>query len=249
MSGAPRPRLPGRVLSRLARSVASLGTRQVVVLATLMASVAVVAAVGVGSAEGGFTATINNSSNSLGSGTLVLQEAPGGSTSTCLSTSTDEISSDSNTCGSGFNLFGGLSNAEEGTTSTATVAVENVGTLGTSTLTLTPASCTATANTATSPYYGEDTTGFCGEVEVTVAETAGSTTTCVYPTEASGTACPALSSSYTLQGLGSSSALSLGSLASNATDTFTFTIGLSSGATNADQGLAATVPLTWELAQ
>ncbi len=45
----------------------------------------------------------------------------------------------------------------------------------------------------------------CGTSEITVQETLGSTSTCVYPPEAVGTACPTLSSSYLLTGLGTRS--------------------------------------------
>ena len=51
----------------------------------------------------------------------------------------------------------------------------------------------------------DSTTTVCGTTEITVQDTVGSTNTCIYPVEAVGTACPALSSTYLLTGLGTRS--------------------------------------------
>lgn len=197
-------------------------------------------------ALGGFTATIANTGPGFASGTVVLQEAVGGSSATCLSTAADQITTNSNNCTT-INLFG-TGNADPGTTNTATLTMTNVGTINASTFTLTPGTCTAAANTATAPYYGSDTSGFCGLVDVTIENTTTSgSPTCVYP---AGTgACPAPSSSYTLKTLAANGALSLGSLAAGSSDTFVITSELDPSATNADQGLAATASATWELSQ
>lgn len=197
-------------------------------------------------ALGGFTATIANTGPGFASGTVVLQEAVGGSATTCFSTTTNQITTNSNNCTT-INLFG-TGNADPGTTNAATVTLTNVGTINASTFTLTPGACTAAANTATAPYYGSDTTGFCGLVDVTIENTttAGSPT-CVYP--ATTGACPAPSSTYTLKTLAANGPVSLGSLAAGSADTFVITSELDPSATNADQGLAATANATWELSQ
>jgi ABC-type cobalamin transport system permease subunit len=49
-------------------------------------------------ALGGFTATIANTGPGFASGTVVLQEAVGGSSTTCLSTAADQITTNSNNC-------------------------------------------------------------------------------------------------------------------------------------------------------
>jgi hypothetical protein len=60
--------------------------------------------------------------------------------------------------------------------------------------------------TPTSYWPLQDTaTNVCGTTEITVQDTVGSTNTCIYPVEAVGTACPALSSTYLLTGLGTRS--------------------------------------------
>jgi len=95
------------------------------------------------------------------------------------------------------------------------------------------------------------TQGFCGKVDVSIEnDTTAGSPACVYPSGAG--ACPALSASHTLASLAgtlSSTPLSLGSLAAGVTDTLKFTVGLDSSATNSDQGLAASMPLTWDLSQ
>ncbi len=121
-----------------------------------------------------------------------------------------------------------------------------------------PAGSGATSIPVTSetPNYAYPTTstgtditqGFCGKVDVTIANTTAGT--CVFP--AGSGACPSLSSSATLALLAAGSSqtpIALGALAAGATDTLQFTVGLDSSATNPDQALAASLPLTWELSQ
>ena len=195
-------------------------------------------------ALGGFTATVTNSGAGFASGTIVLSEGQGATT--CLSTSTDVITSNSTPCTT-INLFG-TGNAVPGTSNATALAFKNLGSVNASTFTLTPTACTAAANTATSPYSGSDTTGFCGKVDVTIENTTNAAApVCVYPVETG--ACPAPSSSDTLASLGSGSPVSLGALAASGTDNFTITTELDNSATNADQGLAATESVTWELSQ
>jgi hypothetical protein len=203
---------------------------------------------GVSGSLQGFSANITNSSGSYAAGTLLLSETQGANT--CISTGTnttasDTVSStDSNTGCTSINLLGGQAAADPGiAASTTSVVVKNIGTINASTgLTLTPGGCSASSNSATSPYAGADTAGYCGKVDVTISN--GST--CVYPS--SGSACPVPSSTYTLATLGAT-ARSLGALAAGAQITYTFTLALDSTATNADQGLSATDSFAWNLAQ
>jgi hypothetical protein len=209
-------------------------------------------ATGVVGSLSGFSASITNSSSQFSAGTVVLSENQ--SSTTCLSTgsgsgsgSTTVSSANANTT-CPISLFGSITNASQGTSTTASVTVENLGTINASALDLTPSSCTASANSATSPYSGADTSGFCGLVDVTIYN--GSK--CVYPAGAG--ACPALAHTYTLATLAAAGALtgigsSSGGLSAGASQTFTFSLELDSTATNADQGLTASEPLVWNLNQ
>jgi hypothetical protein len=193
-------------------------------------------------ALGGFTATIANTGPGFASGTILLQENQG--VNTCLSSAAGAITTNSGTCAT-INLFG-TSNADPGTLNTTSVSFENIGTINASTFTLTPAGCTQAHNAATSPYYGSDAS-FCSLVDITIEnDTVPGSPVCVFP--AGNGACPSPSNSNTLSSLGVTP-ISLGSLASGATDTFTINAELDPSATNADQGLAANDNITWELAQ
>jgi hypothetical protein len=110
--------------------------------------------------------------------------------------------------------------------------------------------CAAAAASDNGGYTGSDTAGFCGKIDVTVANTTvGATDKCVFPTQAA--ACPALSNTNTLAGLASSTfnAVPLSTLAAGGTATYVVNVQLDSTATNADQGLTATVPFTWSISQ
>ena len=187
-----------------------------------------------------FTATIVNSNNTAASGTVILQEvntATGGST--CTSTDTtgtgnasNTISNNSYSC-STINKYGGSttmvpSNAA-GTTNVSTVNLtfKNTGTATASTFTLTPGACTVTAN---GTLNGTDTAGFCSHLIVTI--TVGGTV--VVNKVAAST-------------LASSSAITL-TVPNGATAVPAIvSVYLDNASTNADQGLAASQPLTWTL--
>lgn len=196
---------------------------------------------------GGFTATVQNTTgNTAASGTLLLTEGNGGAT-TCLSTASDTITSNSNTC-TAIDDFGGLTNAGVGSTSSVTLSMQNSGTIAASGLDLTPGSCTASANPATKPYAGSDTSGFCGIIDVTIQDTS-STSTCVYPASTT-SACPSTpTNAGTLAGLSAAGRITLPGIASGSTASYKVTVLVDSSATNADQGLSANLPLTWQLSQ
>jgi hypothetical protein len=205
-------------------------------------------------ALGGFNATVGNNAGTAGSGTLVLQEGVG--STDCISTGSGTTTSatvtaanDNSTCPASIFGGAGVDNLEPGGTPvSATVTLENLGSLGGSSLTLTPSSCTVSDNTSpagtSNTYFGSDTSGFCGEVDVTIENDTGSAA-CVFPVSSS-SACGAPSTAGNLANLSSAT---LPGIAAGATATYKITVALSSAATNADQGLLATVPLTWTLAQ
>jgi hypothetical protein len=185
----------------------------------------------------GFTASINNSVNTTASGTLLMTETQGATT--CLSTSGATISTNAGTCAT-INKFGGSTTMVPGVPVTASVTIKNNGTVPANTFTLTPGGCATTA--VGSPSAGTDTAGFCGKIDVTIADT--TSTTCVYPVAAA--ACGAPTSSATLSTLGTTALTLATPLAAGATRSYTFTLVLdNTNATNADQGLQAAETLLW----
>lgn len=191
----------------------------------------------------GFTASIDNSTNTVGAGSIVLQEDQGATT--CLSTdgaaTITAVQDNAGTCAS-INKFGDatVNLAPSATWVNTTVTLTNAGTLAASTFTLTPgATCSVAQNgpgagTGANSYYGDGSATFCSHVDVTIA-TGASQGSDVF--------------TGTLATLAGHAAFSLGSLAPNTPQQYTISIRLSAtNATNSDQGLAATLPLTWALA-
>ena len=187
-----------------------------------------------------FTATIINSNNTAASGTIILQEvntATGGSTCTSNDTTgtpnaSNSISNNSFTC-STINKYGGgttmvPSNAA-GTTNVSTVNLtfKNNGTATASTFTLTPGACTVTPNGTVN---GTDLTGFCSHLIVTI--TVGGT---VVVSKVNATALAATPAITLVVPNGATTVAAIVS------------VYLDSTSTNADQGLAASQPLTWTL--
>jgi len=194
----------------------------------------------------GFNSTTTNPTNTYSPGTLLLQKGLG--TTTCMSSGTDTINAATTDSACGINDFGATVAASPGIVTTAVIPVANVGTIAGSTLTITPgAKCAVAANASATSLSGSDTTGFCGEVDVTIQNNSTTTPSCVYPVETG--ACPALSSTYTLATLAGHAPLSGSGIHYNGTGSYTVSLELNPSATNADQGLSASVPLTWQLSQ
>jgi hypothetical protein len=217
-------------------------------LLTTIAAVLVAAGVGATTlgALGAFNAVITQN-GTFTAGSIVLKETGTVGSGTCYSTggTNTPFTSNSYTCTT-IDTFGGPTLQEPGgSANTQTLAFTNVGTSAASTFTGSAASCSAAG---TGSYYGNDTSGFCGKVDVTIGNGAS---VCYYPSQAS--ACPALSNTYTLATLASTwtsgSPFSFGSLAAGASDTVVVKTQLDSTATNADQGLEATQAFTWTLNQ
>jgi hypothetical protein len=193
-----------------------------------------------------FNATIVNTSNTFQSGTIALKETSGATT--CLSTGAG-VTTDTNSFNcSTIDKFGGAGSPNQkpgGTALSTVVTVKNDGTINAGTFTVTPGSCTASQ---TGVYHGSNTAGFCAKINVTVEDDTGAAT-CVFPAGAG--ACAAPFSSNTLASLVSGGAISLnsGSLAAGASRTYTFKVQLDGSAGNDMQGLTASLPLTWYIAQ
>jgi hypothetical protein len=190
-------------------------------------------------AVSGFTASINNSNNSIGSGTLLMTETQGATT--CLSSTAGTVTAtNAGTC-SAINKFSGTTVATPGATYTSTVTIKNNGTVPANSFNLTPAGCIVSNNGTTN---GTDSAGFCAKVNITISD--DTNTKCVYP--ASTSACAAPTNANTLATLGTTPIALATPLAANASRAYTFTVGLDNSATNANQGLLATEALSWAFA-
>ena len=231
--------------------------------AGLAAALVAVGALGLTAAVtlAGFTATVTSPTNSYSSGTLLLSAQTNADTP-CLSSAntTGGITTNVNsTCAS--NNFGGSTapGAKPGGTPTAnTVVLTNTGSLtAVAGLSLTVGGCTVTGNPvgtgANAASTGSDTAGFCGKVDVQVEDdTVAGTPSCLYGGTV-GSACPAtMSNTYnltTLAGLGSLGLKTNFAPGAANARTLKIVVGLDTTATNPDQGLTATLPMTWNLAQ
>jgi hypothetical protein len=220
----------------------------------LLVALVAVALLGVAAATtlGGFSASVANPANRFSSGTIQLKEGVG--STTCFSTGTggggSVSAANAGSCSSIDDLGAATDQVPGGAPVGTTVTVSNVGNDGTTTASLVAAVCSAGAASDDGGYVGADTAGFCGKVDVTIANTtSGATDQCVYPTQVG--SCPAPSSADTLASLSSQtlSTPALSALAAGATATYLITVQLDATATNADQGLTASIPLTWSITQ
>jgi hypothetical protein len=186
----------------------------------------------------GFTASITNSTNTISTGTLLMQES--GQSQTCLSTTTGPITTNAGVCAT-INKFG-LANtlSVPGSSYTSTITVKNTGTVPANTFTLTPSGCTSTTpGTGT----GSDA-AFCGKVLISIEDDT-TTPSCLIGGTA-GSACPATpTATLTTWAAASNLNATAGPLAGGASRVYKFTVIVSATADNTDQGLAASEPLVW----
>ncbi|MGH9048001.1 MAG: hypothetical protein ACRDVW_11925 [Acidimicrobiales bacterium] len=195
----------------------------------------------------GFSAQIVNNANTFSAGTMQLKEGNG--SVTCYSTGSGSggTVSAANSANCSINkLVGTLDQLPAGTPLTTTITMTNVGSSNASLESLVMGTCSAAAASDANGYVGSDTSGFCGKVDFSV----GITGKCIYPANAS-SACPATPTNSGNLGsvagttFNSSSAPPLVLLNAGASQAYTFTVMLDSTATNADQGLAASMTMTW----
>ncbi len=213
------------------------------------ATISVVAAGGVAlttmTALGAFNAVITQN-GTFTAASIILKETQGANT--CYSTggTSAPFTTNSSSCTT-IDVFGApVGQAPGSGVNTQTMTFQNVGSATASSFTVAAPTCSAAGSGS---YYGNDTSGFCGHIDVTIGNGAS---VCYYP--AQGSACPALSSTDTLATLATattSTPLTIGSgLASNASDTIVVKTQIdSTNATNLDQGLQATQGFTWTLNQ
>jgi hypothetical protein len=196
----------------------------------------------------GFSAQIVNSNNTFSAGTMQLQETSGAIN--CYSTGSGSggtVGTNSATCATINKLVGTLDQVPAGSPLTTTITMKNNGTIAATLESLGFGSCTAAAASDANAYVGSDTAGFCGKVDFSV----GISGKCLYPANAAAS-CPAtptssgtLSGAATLGSITQASTPGMTVLAAGATQAYTFTVMLDSSATNADQGLAASMQMTW----
>lgn len=177
----------------------------------------------------GFTASINNTTNTAASGSLVMQEQNSTASVTCLSTDGGSVSTNTSTC-STINKFGGSTTMVPGQLVTTTVTIKNIGSSAASTFTLTPG---ATCTQSNSGALNGSAIDLCAKLNLVITNT--TTSQVVY--------------SGTLAALAGSSAITITSPpAAGVLNTFTFGLTLNSAAGNTYQGLQASLPLTWTFA-
>ena len=224
----------------------------------LAAAVAAVTALGFTSVYtlGGFSASVANPTSTFSSATLQLEE--GSDVTTCWSTGTTSSggsvsAANSNTTCTINVLTGTLDQVPGGTALSSTITLTNAGNHAATVAGFLIGACSVAAASDSAGYVGADPTAsaFCSKVDVTISNTTtGATDKCVYPTQAA--VCPALSNTYNLATLAAATPFSttpMSALAAAGSATYVITAQLDTSATNADQGLTATVPFTWSINQ
>lgn len=201
---------------------------------------AILVALSVTGSISGFTASITNSANSVGTGTLSLEESTGGGAITCSTSLSGSANTD--TCTT-INKYGNNNVTDDvlypGASISTSVTLTNTGTSDGTVLTLTPGACTdgqqGTVNGGGS---------LCGDLQITLGCAPGSTA----PTAgtAEGTS-PAVSAESPTALATAGPITVAGGLAAGASVSCTFEVALPSTAGNADQYLLATQPLVWTL--
>jgi hypothetical protein len=187
-----------------------------------------VLALGMSPTFSAFTASIANSTNTAGTGTLVMEEKNQAGSVTCLSTDGGSISTNSATCAS-INKYGGDLAMVPGKTATTTITIKNTGTVDASSFSLAPGACTTTANGSVSG----SATDLCGKATVTITANGLPVYT--------GTA-TALGTGGTINML---TKLGTPSIPMNNVTTLVFTVKLDATLDNTYQGKLMSQPMTW----
>lgn len=187
-----------------------------------------VLALGMSPTFAAFSASIANSTNTAGTGTLIMEEKNQAGTVTCLSTDGGGVSTNSATCAT-INKYGGNLAMIPGQTVTTTVTIKNTGTVDASSFSFAPSACTQSTNGTVSG----TATDLCAKTTVTIAANGQP----VY----AGTAL-ALGTGGTINMLTKLGTTSVP--ASNVT-TVVFAVKLDATMGNTYQGLQLSQPMTW----
>ncbi len=197
----------------------------------------------------GVSGAITGPTSTGGSGVVQLREGVG--TTTCFSAGAVRHLAHRGGCNSINDLGGARNQAPGGPATSTTVDVMNVGTQDTSASSLAIGACSAAGARNNGGYAGADIKGFCGKVDVTITNaTVGARYRCIFP-RLTVDACPKPSRKGTLASLANQTLVNpgLSTLASGASATYVFTVRSDRSQTNADQGLTASLPLTWTISQ
>jgi hypothetical protein len=182
--------------------------------------------------------------------TFELEEHDG--TTTCNSTNSGAriSATNSHTSCTIHDLVGTLDQLPGGTAPTSTLVITNGGGTAVFVASMVTSTCTVSTASDDSGHVGSDNLSFCGKVDVTIGNTTrGAAKMCVFPTQE--TACPALSNRNTLAGLATTNfrLAPLSMLAPGASDTYDIKVQVESRAPSIDEGLSATVPISWSISQ
>lgn len=184
-----------------------------------------VLALGVSPTIAAFTASIQNSTNTVGTGFLSMQETSG--SFTCNSTDGGSISTNSATCAT-INKYGGTATAlAPGGSQTTSVTIKNTGNITANAFTLTPGACTQ-SNLGTPNGTATD---LCSQITLLVKSGANT----IY----SGTLAAFTAPVNLVTAPGGST------VAAGASVVYTFQVTLPASAGNTYQGLQVSQPLTW----
>ena len=185
-----------------------------------------VLALGMSPTFSAFTASIQNTVNTAGSGALTMQESDG--TFTCNSTDGGSVSTNSATCAT-INKYGGSMTMTANVPVVTNITVKNTGSVAATTFSLTPGACTQSTN-GTANGTAVD---LCSKMNILIKS--GSTTIFT------GTAASLASAGA----IDINNKLTQASVAASATVPFTFTVTLDTSAGNTYQGLKVSQPMTW----
>lgn len=195
----------------------------------------------------GFSAQVVNNANTFASGTMQLEESNG--STACYSTGSGSggtVSTTNSANCSINNLVGSLDQVPAGTPVSTTITMTNVGSSTASLESLVMGACSVGPAPDDNGYTGSDTTGFCSKVDFSI----GISGQCIYPANASA-GCPGLPSGAGTLGAVAGTTFTTNStppltlLTPGSSQAYTFTVMLDSSATNADQGLQASMTMTW----
>jgi len=171
-------------------------------------------------------ASIQNSVNTAGTGTLVMEEKNSAGTVTCTSTDGGSVSTNNATCAT-INKYGGSMAMTPGSTVSTDITIKNTGTTAASSFTVTGGACTQSANGT----VNGTATDLCSKLNVVVK----SGTTTIY----SGTAAGFATSTDILAKLATTN------VAAGASIPINISVTLDSSAGNTYQGLKASQAITW----
>jgi len=186
----------------------------------------------------------------VGSGQVQLREGVG--STTCFSTGLgSKGGGQAGPCDTINDLGAAMDQTPGGPPASTTITVTNVGSVATSVASLSAGACRAAAAADDAGFTGSDLAGFCKTIDLTIANrTPGAHYQCVFPA-VTVDACPAPSRKGTLAELANRTLTGPGMspLAAGATATYVISVRSDRSQTNADQGLTASLPLTWTISQ